>query len=229
MCESQRALQIVMESTPATRWSKHCKHVMELCWNVLRMRHEEVLVDITFLTAAKYFNLILPLNNQGMRKRLNRHLLHFYVTLLRTAATDHDHVLLFEAVHTMLPYMDTYNAAVGHEDGPMGPAYVNYVRKTIMDQLESLNPTGASPSSPCMPACPGPPVGAPSQCCTMAHWLAVNIVRGSCEETRLICGCVQRRCARVSRMCGGSSSATPTSSTRIWRTSTRSSSHACSA
>lgn len=145
MCEAQRALQLVMESIPATRWSKHCKHVMELCWNVLRMRHEEVLVDITFLTAAKYFNLILPLNNQSMRKRLNRHLLHFYVTLLRTAATDHDHVLLFEAVHTMLPYMDVYNVSVGNEDGPMGPTYVNYVRKTIMDQLESLNPPGTTP------------------------------------------------------------------------------------
>lgn len=163
MCEAQRALQLVMESMPATRWSKHCKHVMELCWNVLRMRHEEVLVDITFLTAAKYFNLILPLNNQSMRKRLNRHLLHFYVTLLRTATTDHDHVLLFEAVHTMLPYMDVYNVSVGNEDGPMGPTYVNYVRKTIMDQLESLNPPGAA-STAYMPSSLHHPVTYPRGC-----------------------------------------------------------------
>lgn len=106
----------------------------------MRLRHEEVIVDMAFLTAAKYFNLILPLNNHSNRKRVNKHALQIYVSLLRTATTDHDHVLLFEAVHTLLPYMDVYNMPVGYEDGPQGPAYVNYVRKTIMDQLESQNP-----------------------------------------------------------------------------------------
>lgn len=147
MCETQKALQIVMQAVPAVRWQKHCKAMISLCWYVMRVRREEILMDVTLLTAAKYFKHIVPLQltHNSMRDRLARHYLQIFVTLLRTSASEHDQMLVFDAVDAMMPYMEVYagpSASSVNQEGTgrvsqPAPIWLNYVRKCMMDYTES--------------------------------------------------------------------------------------------
>jgi hypothetical protein len=146
MCEAQKALQIVMQAVPAVCWQKHCKAMISLCWYVMRERREEILMDVTLLTAAKYFKHIVPLQltHNSMRDRLARHYLQIFVTLLRTSASEHDQMLVFDAVDAMMPYMEVYAgpsaSGSAHDSSRVSqpaPIWLNYVRKCMMDYTES--------------------------------------------------------------------------------------------
>ena len=75
MCELQRIVQTALEAVPAKRWQKHCRKVINVIWHILRIRKEEPLRDMCLLTAAKYFNHILPLDNDRASERLGKHYL----------------------------------------------------------------------------------------------------------------------------------------------------------
>jgi hypothetical protein len=158
MCETQKALQSVMQAVSAARWQKHCKAMITLCWYVMRVRREEILMDVTLLTAAQYFKHIVPLQltHNSMRDRLARHYLQIFVTLLRTSASEHDQMLVFDAVDAMMPCMEVYagpTAPCGSPEPATGsqpaPIWLNYVRKCMMDYTES---PGIS-SRACPPLC----------------------------------------------------------------------------
>ena len=146
MCETQKALQIVMQAVPAVRWQKHCKAMISLCWFVMGVRSEEILMDETLLTAAKYFKHIVPLQltHNSMRDRLARHYLQIFVTLLRTSAPEHDQMLVFDAVDARMPYLEVYagpstssSSQEGSRVSQPAPIWLNYVRKCMMDYTES--------------------------------------------------------------------------------------------
>jgi hypothetical protein len=145
MCEMQRIIQIALE-VPATSWQKHCRKVMTIIWHMLRVRKEEVLKDMSLLTAAKYFKYILPLGNERAPERLGKHYLQIFVNLLRSSGPEHNSTMVLEAVDTMMPCLGSYD--VGGNSSENIPTWVNYVRKIIMENTD----TGSS-----APPCPAAP------------------------------------------------------------------------
>lgn len=140
MCARQRVIHLVLEGVPSPRWQKHARKVINLIWQLLRVRKEEPLKDMSLLTAAKYFKFILPLRQERAHGRLSKHYLQIFVNLLMSSGPEHDSAMVYEAVATMMPCLGAYD--VGGE-GEEVPTWVNYVRKIIMDNTDAGSSSSA--------------------------------------------------------------------------------------
>jgi hypothetical protein len=134
MCAQLKVIQLVLTGVPSARWQRHAKSVINLIWQLLRVKKHEILMDTALLTAAKYFNAILPLRQERAPERLSKHYLQIFVTLLMSSGLDHDSAMVYEAVDTMMPSMSDYDIA---GDGDAVPTWVNYVRKVILDNTDA--------------------------------------------------------------------------------------------